>query len=149
MCGISGVISRTDTASLPDVIRRVNDTMSHRGPDADGFFIEEGIALGHRRLSILDLSSAANQPFTDASGRYVMVFNGEIYNFQEIRKKLPGYPFHTTGDTEVVIAAYAKFGPECLQLFRGMFALAIWDKAERSLFLARDRFGVKPLYYFH
>ena len=123
--------------------------MSHRGPDADGFFFEDGIALGHRRLSILDLSSAANQPFTDASGRYVMVFNGEIYNFQEIKKKLPEYPFHTTGDTEVLIAAFAKYGAECLQLLRGMFALAIWDKQERSLFLARDRFGVKPLYYHH
>jgi len=134
---------------LPDIIHRINDAMSHRGPDADGFFFEDGIALGHRRLSILDLSSAANQPFTDASGRYVMVFNGEIYNFQEIKKKLPEYPFHTTGDTEVLIAAFAKYGAECLQLLRGMFALAIWDKQERSLFLARDRFGVKPLYYHH
>ncbi len=149
MCGISGVISGRDTASLPDIIHRINDAMSHRGPDADGFFFEDGIALGHRRLSILDLSSAANQPFTDASGRYVMVFNGEIYNFQEIKKKLPEYPFHTTGDTEVLIAAFAKYGAECLQLLRGMFALAIWDKQERSLFLARDRFGVKPLYYHH
>jgi len=149
MCGISGIINRSSDTSPGAVIRRINDAMAHRGPDADGFFEEANIALGHRRLSILDLSTAANQPFRDASGRYVMVFNGEIYNFAEIRALLTDYPFKTSGDTEVVIAAYAKWGPGCLQLFRGMFALAIWDKEEKSLFLARDRFGVKPLYYFH
>src|SRR5882757_1488531 len=149
MCGISGLIDRSSHGDIPTLIRKVNNAMAHRGPDADGFFVEEGIALGHRRLSIIDLSTAANQPFTDASGRYIMVFNGEIYNFADIKRQLPDYPFKTSSDTEVVIAAFAKWGPECLQLFRGMFALAIWDKMERTLFLARDRFGVKPLYYFN
>lgn len=148
MCGISGILAKSDTATLRTQIRKTNDRMSHRGPDADGFFVEEGIALGHRRLSILDLSSAANQPFSNTSERFVMVFNGEIYNFNEIKLQLPDYSFRTTSDTEVVLAAFAKWGPACLGKMRGMFALAIWDRKERSLFLARDRFGVKPLYYF-
>jgi asparagine synthase (glutamine-hydrolysing) len=146
MCGISGIIDKT--RDLNPLIRRINEAMSHRGPDADGFFAEGEIALGHRRLSIIDLSAAANQPFIDASGRYVMVFNGEIYNFAEIRQMMPEYPYKTNGDTEVIIAAYAKWGVDCLQHLKGMFALAIWDRMERSLFLARDRFGVKPLYYY-
>ena len=149
MCGISGIIDNKANDRLPLLIKKINDAMSHRGPDADAFWIEGGTALGHRRLSILDLSTAANQPFIDASERYVMVFNGEIYNFNEIKAQLGGYPFKTTGDTEVVIAAYAKWGPSFLQLLKGMFAIAIWDRSERSLFLARDRFGVKPLYYYH
>src|SRR5579859_1951080 len=148
MCGISGIVSKQHHESLPAIIRRVNDAMSHRGPDADGFFVEEGVALGHRRLSIIDLSSAANQPFKDHSGRYMMVFNGEIYNYAEIKQQLPEYAFVTTSDTEAVIAAYAKWGPACLEKFRGMFALAIWDREEQSLFMARDRLGVKPLYYY-
>ena len=126
----------------------MTDAVSHRGPDADGFFVEDEIALGHRRLSIIDLSSAANQPFIDNSGRYVMVFNGEMYNFMEVKNKLDGYAFRTNGDSEVLIAAYAKWGPDCIHYFRGMFAFAIWDKKERSLFICRDRMGVKPLYYF-
>jgi asparagine synthase (glutamine-hydrolysing) len=126
----------------------MNDAMSHRGPDADGFFEEPGIAFGHRRLSIIDLSSAANQPFRDASERYVMVFNGEIYNFAEIRRQIPEYPFKTSGDTEVVLAAYIKWGPAFLDRLKGMFALVIWDRVEKLAFLARDRFGVKPLYYY-
>ena len=148
MCGIAGVVRREGGGDLTTMIKRMTGAMAHRGPDADGFFVTDEVAFGHRRLSILDLSTAANCPFTDASGRYVMVFNGEIYNFQEIKDQLKEYPFITTGDTEVVIAAFAKWGPACLDLFRGMFAIAIWDKRDRSLFLARDRFGVKPLYYY-
>jgi asparagine synthase (glutamine-hydrolysing) len=150
MCGISGIINPSGDRDLSPVIRRINTAMAHRGPDAEEFYLQERtVALGHRRLSILDLSTAANQPYTDASGRYVMVYNGEIYNFAEIKPQLACYPFKTTGDTEVVIAAYAKWGPACLDHFKGMFALAIWDREDRSLFMARDRFGVKPLYYAH
>lgn len=148
MCGISGIVRRLADESIPAIIKKINDAMSHRGPDADGFWIEGGVGFGHRRLSILDLSSAANQPFEDASGRYVMVFNGEVYNFNEIKEQLAGYPFRTTSDTEVVLAAYAKWGPSCLQLLKGMFSIVIWDRTEKVLFLARDRFGVKPLYYY-
>jgi asparagine synthase (glutamine-hydrolysing) len=122
--------------------------MAHRGPDADGFFVEGEIALGHRRLSIIDLSTAANQPFADNSGRYVMVFNGEMYNFQEVRSLIGDYDFRTSSDTEVLIAAYTKWGPDCIRLFRGMFAFAVWDRQEKELFIARDRMGVKPLYLY-
>ncbi|GGB08431.1 amidotransferase 1, exosortase A system-associated [Puia dinghuensis] len=126
----------------------MTDAMCHRGPDATGFFTEGPASLGHLRLSIIDLSTAANQPFIDNSGRYVMVFNGEIYNYQEVKAGLSGYAFHTSSDTEVLLAAYTKLGPACLQLLRGFFALAIWDRQERELFIARDRMGVKPLYYY-
>ena len=131
-----------------EVIRRMTDAMSHRGPDADGFITEEQVSMGHRRLSIIDLSTAANQPFEDNSGRYVMVFNGEMYNYLEVRQLLKDYAFRTSGDTEVLIAAYAKWGRDCLQYFRGMYAFAVWDRQEKELFIARDRLGVKPLYYY-
>jgi len=130
------------------MITRMTGAMAHRGPDADGFFVESNVAMGHRRLSIIDLSSAANQPFTDASGRYVMVFNGEMYNYQEVKALIDDYPFHTTSDTEVLIAAYAKWGAACLEYFRGMYSFIIWDRQEKEVFMARDRLGVKPLYYF-
>lgn len=148
MCGIAGIINFNNATPDPALIRRMTDCMAHRGPDAAGLYSDGPAALGHLRLSIIDLSSAANQPFTDASGRYVMVFNGEMYNYNEVRSLLEGYPFRTSGDTEVLLAAYAKWGPDCLMHFRGMFAFAIWDKEERELFVARDRMGVKPLYYF-
>src|ERR1700754_5217512 len=148
MCGIAGILNFSNTPPADTPIRRMTDAMAHRGPDAVGFFSEGAVTFGHLRLSIIDLSSAANQPFTDNSGRYVMVFNGEMYNYREVRSLLPDYNFHTNGDTEVLIAAYAKWGPDCLKYFRGMYAFVIWDKREQELFIARDRMGVKPLYYF-
>jgi len=122
--------------------------MSHRGPDAANYITEDCIALGHRRLSIIDLSAAANQPFADNSARYVMVFNGEMYNFMDVKKMLPSYAFHTSSDTEVLIAAFAQWGPACIHHFKGMFAFAIWDRQEKELTVMRDRLGVKPLYYY-
>jgi asparagine synthase (glutamine-hydrolysing) len=123
--------------------------MAHRGPDAEGSFGEGPVALGHRRLSIIDVSDSSNQPFKDTTGRYVIVFNGEVYNFMELRDELPGYAFRTKSDTEVVLAAFAKWGPDCVLRFKGMFAFAVWDRHDGSLFLCRDRLGVKPLYYHH
>lgn len=147
MCGIAGILHFKGGVPEPGAIRSMTNEMAHRGPDSDGFFGENEIALGHRRLSIIDLSTAANQPFTDNSGRYVMVFNGEIYNYEAVKRQITGYDFHTTSDTEVLLAAYIKLGPACLALLRGMYAFAIWDKQEKELFVARDRLGVKPLYY--
>ena len=149
MCGIAGIIHFDETRLAGrSMIQSMTDAMAHRGPDADGFWLEKNVALGHRRLSIIDLSSAANQPFTDSSGRFVMVFNGEMYNYREVRPLVAGYPFSTQSDTEVLIAAYIKWGPECLKHFRGMFAFVIWDREEQTVFMARDRMGVKPLYFF-
>jgi asparagine synthase (glutamine-hydrolysing) len=148
MCGIAGIINFNDLPVSEFAIKQMTGTLSHRGPDAEGFFISNGIALGHRRLSILDLSTGANQPFFDNSGRYIIVFNGEIYNFNEVKLLLPEYNFKTTGDTEVLIAAFAKWGAPCIEHFKGMFAFAIWDTKEKSVTVARDRLGVKPLYYY-
>jgi asparagine synthase (glutamine-hydrolysing) len=148
MCGIAGIVHFKNMPVDGSLIRRMTDAMSHRGPDADGFHIEQEFALGHRRLSIIDLSVAANQPFSCNTGRYIMVFNGEMYNYEEVKALLKDYDFKTTGDTEVLIAAYAKWGADCLRYFRGMFVFAIWDKQEGEIFIARDRMGVKPLYYF-
>jgi asparagine synthase (glutamine-hydrolysing) len=148
MCGIAGILNRSE-AVQPDQIQRMTNSMSHRGPDAEGFFMDHELGFGHRRLSIIDLSSAANQPFEDVSGRYVTIFNGEIYNYAEIKPSLNDYPFRTHGDTEVILAGYIKWGAECLSHLRGMYTFVIWDKQERELFIARDRLGVKPLYYYH
>src|SRR5258708_1613268 len=148
MCGIAGILNFNDRPVAPGLIEKMTNALALRGPDADGFLSEGVVALGHRRLSIIDLSSAANQPFFDASGRYAMVFNGEMYNYQEVKDTIKDYPFHTTSDTEVLIAAYAKWGADCIQYFRGMFTFAIWDRQEKELFLARDRMGGKPLYYY-
>jgi len=149
MCGIAGILNFTNTeAPEMDAIHRMTDAMAHRGPDAVGTYADGPLTFGHLRLSIIDLSSAANQPFTDNSGRYVIVFNGEIYNYNEVKQQLKEYAFRTTSDTEMIVAAYAQWGPACLTYFRGMYAFAIWDRQERELFIVRDRLGVKPVYYY-
>jgi len=148
MCGIAGIIYFNKKPVEESLIQRMADSMRHRGPDAEGIFTDHELALGHRRLSIIDLSNAANQPFRDPGGRYTMVFNGEIYNYAEIKPGLSDYPFRTHSDTEVILAGYMKWGVACLNHLRGMFTMAIWDGEERSLFIARDRLGVKPLYYY-
>lgn len=149
MCGIAGIYHLGGEQADASQIRRITQALAHRGPDAEGTFVEGKIALGHRRLSIIDLSSAANQPLFDHSGRYALVFNGEIYNFEEVKKKLIHYPFSTHSDSEVLLAAYATWGAGCLEHLKGMFAFAIWDREQQELFVARDRMGVKPLYYFN
>lgn len=151
MCGIAGIINLTKKQYLPSVIKAMTNAIAHRGPNAEGFFGDNTkIALGHRRLSIIDLSTNANQPFIDNSGQYVIVFNGEIYNFLEVKKKLSNdYNFKTTSDTEVILAAYITWKEDCLKHLNGMFAFAIWNKNNQTLFIARDRIGVKPLYYYH
>jgi asparagine synthase (glutamine-hydrolysing) len=148
MCGIAGIFQFNHQPVDPAEILAITNAMPHRGPDAGSWMAEEEIALGHRRLSIIDLSSAANQPFSDASGRYTIVFNGEMYNYMEVRALLPEYEFQTSGDTEVLIAAFAKWGTACISYFKGMFAFAVWDRQKRQLTLMRDRLGVKPLYYY-
>lgn len=146
MCGIYGVIDRKVDRELA---MKCLNTMIHRGPDGYGLWQEGGVTLGHRRLSILDLSSAGSQPMSYANERYWMTFNGEIYNFIEIRKELEqkGYTFRGNSDSEVIMAAYCEWKDKCVERFNGMWTFAIWDKVEESLFISRDRFGVKPLFY--
>jgi len=144
MCGIAGIVGFN-----PDnkhVILRMLQRQKHRGPDYQGFWSGEGVFLGHNRLSILDLSDAANQPMISDCGRYTLVFNGEIYNYLELKKTLD-YPFKNSSDTEVILALYRKYKDQMLRFLNGMYAFAIWDNVECKLFAARDRFGVKPFYY--
>jgi asparagine synthase (glutamine-hydrolysing) len=148
MCGIAGILYFNQPLPGTSVIQKMTDAMAHRGPDAHNAYVNNKIALGHRRLSIIDLSDVANQPLADHTGRYRIIFNGEIYNFRDVKARLMDYPFATNGDTEVLLAAYIKWGADCLQYMKGMFAFAIWDNEEQVLFIARDRLGVKPLYYF-
>lgn len=152
MCGIAGILHINKPVN-PDLLDGMTDALTHRGPDGRGTFIDGNMGLGHRRLAILDLTDAGKcpMPYGGEDGkRYRITFNGEVFNFIELREELRthGYQFRSDSDTEVVIAAYAKWGRECLKKFNGMFAFAIWDSRERELFLARDRFGIKPLYYF-
>jgi asparagine synthase (glutamine-hydrolysing) len=146
MCGIAGIIS-TEPSAQP--INQMIDALKHRGPDDWGVWQDEYCALGHRRLSIIDLSSAGRNPLCSQSGKIWITFNGEIYNFQALRKELEhlGYQFQTRTDTEVIVNAYEAWGVDCLPRLRGMFAFAIWDMPNRRLFLARDRVGKKPLFY--
>jgi asparagine synthase (glutamine-hydrolysing) len=150
LCGIAGII---DTATAPTVanIEAMIADIPYRGPDGSGckVIIEDGVALGHRRLSILDLSAAGRQPMTDPDGQFWITFNGEIYNYLEIRRELQalGYSFRSDSDTEVLLRAYEHWGTSCLQHLMGMYAFAIWDRSKRELFAARDRLGIKPFYY--
>lgn len=121
--------------------------LQHRGPDAEGKYIDSTVALGHTRLSIIDLSGSANQPMSDPSGRYTLIFNGEIYNYRSLRKRLSGYPFQSNSDSEVLLAGLVKWGKHFLKECNGMFSFALWDKEKQELLLARDRLGIKPLYY--
>lgn len=151
MCGIAGFTRFYQPTGDHSSLVRMGDRIAHRGPDAHGEYLDEGIGLCHRRLSIIDLSTAGNQPMFSEDGNLVIVFNGEIYNYLELRKDLEkkGYEFKTKTDTEVILALYQFEGVACLEKLFGMFAIAIWDKQKQELFLARDRLGKKPLYYFH
>lgn len=149
MCGIAGVLHRDGRPASPVTLKAMTDIIAHRGPDGEGHYCDGAIGLGHRRLSIIDLSDAARQPMTTRDGRYVLTYNGEIYNFRELKVSLSalGHQFHSNGDSEVLLAAFAEWGLAALEKLNGMFAFGIWDKRDRRLTLARDRFGVKPLYY--
>lgn len=148
MCGIAGIVGQK---SSEQNIKKMLFAQQHRGPDYTGFFAQESeVAFGHNRLSIIDLSSDANQPFESDCKEYILVFNGEIYNYLELKRELSAkYVFKTKSDTEVLMNAYKEYGENCLDKLNGMFAFAIWHKSEKKLFAARDRFGVKPFNYYH
>ena len=149
MCGIAGLLNVDGQPADPRVVAAMRDALAHRGPDDEGLHVDREVGLGHRRLSIIDLSRAANQPMFSPDGRIAIVFNGEIYNFRELRRDLErlGWAFRTRSDTEVLIAGYAIWGIRDLaRRIDGMAAFALWDAGERRLHLVRDRFGVKPLY---
>lgn len=148
MCGIAGILRTEAEPVPPGLIDAMVATLRHRGPDGEGTYFAPGIAFGHTRLAIIDLSAASDQPFIDEAAGLVMVFNGEIYNYVELRSELKGlgFEFRSEGDGEVLLRAYEAWGTDCLAKLNGMFAFAIWDNRKRQLFLARDRFGEKPLY---
>lgn len=145
MCGISGYVG-TDAAVWEPTIEAMTRTLAHRGPDGEGVWVDRRIALGNRRLAVLDLSDRGRQPMVSRDGRYVMTYNGEVYNYAELRGEL-GEDFTTGTDTEVVLEAFARWGTESFHRLNGMFAFAVWDRLTETLYLVRDRFGVKPLYY--
>ena len=150
MCGIAGIV-RGDKAPVDrHLLEQMNEAIRHRGPDEDGFYFNDGVGLAIRRLAIIDLKTG-QQPIHNRDRSKWLVFNGEIYNYRELREKLEklGHEFYTNSDTEAVIAAYDQYGTDCPKHLRGMFAFAIWDEREQSLFLARDRVGKKPLLYAH
>ena len=152
MCGICGILER-DPARPADRarLRRMTDLLRHRGPDGEGHHIDGPLGLGHRRLSIIDLSDAGRQPMSTPDGQLWISLNGEIYNYQELRAELEakGHTFRSRTDTEVLLHLYQEEGPDCLSRLIGMFAFAVWDARKHRLFLARDHFGIKPLYYTH
>ena len=157
MCGINGYISLNDSpvgkeeqVVIRSRIKLMNDIIAHRGPDSDGIYAQHPVCFGFRRLSILDLTDDANQPMLSADKSVVIVFNGEIYNYIEVREELisKGYHFRTRSDTEVIINSYLEYGFSCVTKFNGMWAFALYDFRKGILFCSRDRFGVKPFYYY-
>jgi len=151
MCGITGIFNTDGRPVSVVTLRGMTDAIAHRGPDGEGFYTDSFVGFGHRRLAIIDLSAAAHQPMATPEGDVVLTYNGEVYNFQELRIELEakGHHFRSRSDTEVVLYAYKEWGFKCLDKFNGMFAFAVWDKRAQTLFLARDRYGIKPLYYIH
>jgi asparagine synthase (glutamine-hydrolysing) len=150
MCGICCILHLDPTRiATQNVVARMAHTIRHRGPDDEGYYLDGSIGLAHKRLSIIDLSEAAHQPMTNEDGRYWIIFNGEIYNYQELRQQViqRGHKMRSNSDTEVILHLYEDEGAKCLSKLNGMFSFVIWDKAERTLFAARDRFGIKPFYY--
>lgn len=149
MCGIAGLIDLDNNPISPVTLHKMSDAIAHRGPDGKGHWIEKNVGIAHRRLAIIDTSPANQQPMLDTSGRYILSYNGEVYNFRELRVELEakGYRFRSNGDSEVVLNALVEWGDKAILRFNGMFAFALWDTKEQLLLLARDRYGVKPLYY--
>lgn len=149
MCGITGIFNVQGAPVPAGVLRAMTDIVQHRGPDGEGFWIGGCVGFGHRRLAIVDLSEGGHQPMVSADGSLVLTYNGEIYNWRELRRTLEkrGARFRSQSDSEVILEAYRAWGPKCVEKFNGMFAFAIWDANESRMFLARDRFGIKPLYY--
>src|SRR5919201_3011588 len=148
MCGICGIAAPGRRPEAKTVGRMAAE-LDHRGPDGPGSFAAEGVAFGFRRLAIIDLSDAGDQPFASEDGALRLVHNGEVYNYRELRRELEahGHRFRSATDTEVILAAYREWGERCVERFTGMWAFELWDARERRLFASRDRFGVKPLYY--
>jgi len=149
MCGIAGIVSiGQPAASLAAAVEHMCAALHHRGPDGRGTYVADGIALGHARLAVIDLSERGRQPMTNEDGSLHLVVNGEIYNYVDLRAELQarGHSFRSHSDSEVVLHLYEEYGEDCMQRLEGMFALALWDAPRRSLLLARDRFGIKPLY---
>ena len=149
MCGICGYMNLNGERSSQAVLRKMTDAIAHRGPDGEGYYNDRAVALGHRRLSIIDLSDNGKQPMLSNGGNYAIVYNGELYNFRELKEELLslGYHFRSTCDTEVILYSYIEWGKACLDKFNGMFAFAVYDKVKQELFCARDRYGIKPFYY--
>src|SRR4051812_14617039 len=151
MCGIAGKINFDHNRPVtPSEIKAMIGTIAHRGPDDEGVFVDGNVGLGTRRLAIVDLSSAGHMPMSDESKKFWITYNGEIYNFPELKKSLEqdGVKFRSHTDTEIIIELYKKYGVDCLKYLRGMFAFAIWDSSKQLLFIARDRIGKKPLKYY-
>ncbi len=150
MCGIAGVFRFDGQPISTPTLKHMSDVIAHRGPDGEGHYTDGAVGLAHRRLAIIDLSPGGRQPMSNADGSVILIYNGELFNYQELRVRLQaaGYGFVSQSDTEVILHAYEAWGADCVKQFNGQFAFVIWDRPRQRMFLARDRFGVKPLYYF-